>query len=145
MNRILRKQRALSPIFATLILIAITVGAGIMVYMFSSGYLATMMGSGNKNENVAIEAIQYSGTTLNAWSKSLSGAVKISEALIKDSTGATVQVIATAGITAGSDLPATGTLTNVTMTVAALTSGNTYTVTLISSAGNQFVSAAFKA
>ncbi len=41
-----RNLKAISPIFATLILIAIAVIAGVVVYMFTSGTLATMTGGG---------------------------------------------------------------------------------------------------
>ena len=38
----MKNCKAISPIFATLILIAIAVIAGVVVYMFTSGYLADM-------------------------------------------------------------------------------------------------------
>jgi len=38
-TRLIRNKKAISPIFATLILIAIAVIAGIVVYMFTSGRL----------------------------------------------------------------------------------------------------------
>ena len=44
-----RNIKAISPIFATLILIAIAVIAGVVVYMFTSGTLATMTGGGTSS------------------------------------------------------------------------------------------------
>ena len=41
-KRMMKNSKAISPIFATLILIAIAVIAGVVVYMFTSGTLATM-------------------------------------------------------------------------------------------------------
>ena len=40
--RLIKSKRAISPIFAALILIAIAVIGGIVVYMFTSGTLASM-------------------------------------------------------------------------------------------------------
>ena len=48
-----RNIKAISPIFATLILIAIAVIAGVVVYMFTSGTLATMTGGGTAAQEKA--------------------------------------------------------------------------------------------
>jgi flagellin-like protein len=137
-----RHVKALSPIFAVLILIAIAVIAGIIVYMFTSGYLGTMMGGGTAGqEKVAIEAVQATTTDVFAYAKSTGGGpVNIMEAILKDSAGLVEDV------DEGVDqiLPADGTLVNVTCSFA-LVSGDLYTVTLVSEEGNQFVSPTFKA
>ena len=44
----LNKRKAISPIIATLILIAITVIADIFLYSFVSGYLGTLSGTTNQ-------------------------------------------------------------------------------------------------
>jgi len=43
-----QKRKAISPIIATLILIVITVIAGIFLYSFVSGYLGTLSGTANQ-------------------------------------------------------------------------------------------------
>jgi len=43
-----QKRKAISPIIATLILIVITVIAGIFLYSFVSGYLGTLSGTTNQ-------------------------------------------------------------------------------------------------
>jgi flagellin-like protein len=59
-----RNLKAISPIFATLILIAIAVIAGVVVYMFTSGTLATMTGGGTvAQERISVLASSYSGAT----------------------------------------------------------------------------------
>jgi len=126
-----RDVRALSPIFAVLILIAIAVIAGIIVYMFTSGYLGTMMGGGTAGqEKVAIQSIQANATagTLSLWAESTGGGpVEVTNVIIRDSAGnqigAPVPVVVTLGVT--------------------LTPG-VYTAAIVSKAGNQFVSATFK-
>ena len=139
-----RSKRGISPIFATLILIAIAVIAGIVVYAFTSGTIATMTGGGTTGqEKVAVQAVQVEGTTLTVWAKSTGGTdVVIDGAIIKDSGGATIEVIALE--TADQEtLPADGTLTDVDVTITALGSGS-YTVTLTSVDGGNFVSSSFK-
>jgi flagellin-like protein len=142
-TKLRRHVKALSPIFAVLILIAIAVIAGIIVYMFTSGYLGTMMGGGTAGqEKVAIEAVEATTSQVKAWSKSTGGGpVNIMEAILKDSAGLVVEVATS--VTNGL-LPANGTLTDVTCSFT-MTSGDLYTVTLVSEEGNQFVSPTFKA
>jgi flagellin-like protein len=148
-NAKLRKDiKALSPIFAVLILIAIAVIAGIITYMFTSGYLGTMMGGGSAGqEKIAIETVSVNATSgeVTAYAKSTGGGdVIITDAILKNSAGQNVEVL-TLGATV--TLPADGLLTAVlsAFSAANVNAGYTYTVTLVSQAGNQFVSAAFKA
>jgi len=141
-----RDVRALSPIFAVLILIAITVIAGIIVYMFTSGYLSTMMGGGSAGqEKVAIETVVVDAGTNNvtAWCKSTGGGdVLITDAILKSSSGNTLETLDITDVL----LPAAGNLTAVVSVFGYdILAGYTYTVTLVSQAGNQWVSASFKA
>ena len=137
-----RDVRALSPIFAVLILIAIAVIAGIIVYMFTSGYLGTMMGGGTAGqEKVAIQSIQANATagTLSLWAESTGGGpVEVTNVIIRDSAGnqigAPVPVVVTLD---------PGILTEVPVPGVTLTPG-VYTAAIVSKAGNQFVSATFK-
>jgi archaeal type IV pilus assembly protein PilA len=136
-----RNIKGISPIFATLILIAIAVIAGVVVYMFTSGTLATMTGGGTAaQEKVAVQGA--SGTTAGAtvYAQYMSGgnAVNINGAIIRDASGATVAPSATVS----ASLPTTGALTTVSIT-ATLVSGHTYTVTLTSAKGGSFVSPSF--
>ena len=144
-GKIRRDVKALSPIFAVLILIAIAVIAGIIVYMFTSGYLATMMGGGTAGqEKVAIESVQGSeaGSSVSAWCKSTGGgSVVITDVILRDAAGNQIGDPVTLGTEV--TLPAIGTLTEVSATFT-VTEGETYTVTLVSKAGNQFVSPSFK-
>jgi flagellin-like protein len=143
-SKMLRSKKAISPIFAVLILIAIAVIAGIVVYMFTSGTIATMTGGGTAGqEKVAVETVDATTpTSLEVWAKSTGGTlVKIDGAIIKDSGGATLAVVP---LGTSIDLPAAGTLTMVTVANSVVTTGNVYTVTLTSEAGGSFVSAAFK-
>ena len=64
------KRKAISPIIATLILIVITVIAGIFLYSFVSGYLGTLSSTTSTPPNVQISPVSYyqhydSNTTYN--------------------------------------------------------------------------------
>ena len=143
-TKLIRNKKAISPIFATLILIAIAVIAGIVVYMFTSGTIASMTGGGTAGqEKVAVQTVDATNvTSLKVWAKSTGGTlVNIDGAIIKDSGGATLEVIPLTAV----PLPAAGTLTPVTVENTVVDAGDVYTVTLTSEAGGSFVSASFKA
>jgi flagellin-like protein len=144
-KRFLNNSKAISPIFATLILIAIAVIAGVVVYMFTSGTLATMTGGGTAaQEKAAVQgfSLTHVGTTwtATAYAQSTGGdAITISSMIIKDNTGATITSI-TPTTTA---LPSTGALTTLSGTsTATINVGTSYTVTLVSTKGGSFVSSA---
>ena len=136
-----RHVKALSPIFAVLILIAIAVIAGIIVYMFTSGYLGTMMGGGSAGqEKVAIESVQVGNGTITLWAKSTGGGdVEITEVILRDLHGNQVGAPddVTGTLTADGDL--VGVVADFT-----LAPGTVYTAALVSKVGNQFVSPSFK-
>jgi flagellin-like protein len=132
-----RNIKAISPIFATLILIAIAVIAGVVVYMFTSGTLATMTGGGTAaQEKMSIQAAQGSGTVVKVYAQSQSGTIILDSAIIKTSSGTVFGVVATT-------TSVTTSLTTVTITTPTLTAGDSYTVTLVSKAGGNFVSPSF--
>lgn len=132
-----RETRALSAIFAVLLLIAIAVIAGIIVYMFTSGYIATMVGGGTAGqEKVAIEAVQV-GATVDVYAISTGGGpVDIVGYFIRDQTGNTVSQ-GTLAVTL-----APGVLSGA-IACGAPPAPGVYTVALVSSAGSQFVSQSF--
>lgn len=143
-----KNTKALSPIFAVLILIAITVIAGIVVYMFTSGYLATMMGGGTAGqEKAAIQSVTGSaGTGVTIYAQwSAGGPINITNAILRDADGktkATIAVPASTLLTDATGLVTIGPLKSADFVVV---EGSTYTVALVSQNGNQFVSASFKA
>lgn len=140
-KKLRRNAKALSPIFAVLILIAIAVIGGIVIYMFTSGYLGTMMGGGSAGqEKVAIQSVQVTATGFSAWAKSTGGGtVDVTEVILRDLHGNQVGIPATVSVT----LDAAGTLTEIPV-VTTLVSGEVYTAALVTKVGNQFVSPSFK-
>ncbi|MEM3832109.1 MAG: archaellin/type IV pilin N-terminal domain-containing protein [Thermoprotei archaeon] len=53
------KKRAISPIIAALILILITVAAGVIVYIWATGYIGTQIGGLSGQENFVITKAKY--------------------------------------------------------------------------------------
>jgi flagellin-like protein len=144
-----RSRKAISPIFATLILIAIAVIAGVVVYMFTSGTLATMTSGGVAGtEKVTIQAFSISSTgpAVTVYVQSSTGAT-INSIIIKDSTGNVVGTFTgTFGGLKANVIPSDGslqTITGGTWTASGtekVTAGQTYTATLTTVKGGNFVS-----
>jgi archaeal type IV pilus assembly protein PilA len=142
-----RNIKAISPIFATLILIAIAVIAGVVVYMFTSGTLATMTNGGTAGqEKVTVQGA--SGSAVNGvtvYLEQTSGPqATVNGLIVKGASGNTVGV-ATPTAASGSTLVLPqGTMETINGAIA-LTKGATYTVTVTTSAGGSFVSTSFVA
>src|SRR4030067_1935856 len=85
-----KSTRGLSPIFATLILIAIAVIAGIVVYMFTSGTIGSLTGSSTAgSEKMAIQTIEGSGNSIVLYAMSQSGGpIPLDSAILKETHGA---------------------------------------------------------
>jgi flagellin-like protein len=156
-KRLMKNNKGISPIFATLILIAIAVIAGVVVYMFTSGTLATMTGGGTAGtEKVQIQAVQSGPvtagppitSTLTIYAQSSTGPVPIPNILIKNGAGTIVGTGAQIQNTAPTPAPTpigtslTTVTSLITWTTAPVT-GASYTATLVSTAGGNFVSPAF--
>ena len=95
-----RSTRGLSPIFATLILIAIAVIAGIVVYMFASGTIASMTGGGTAGqEKAAVQGVDLSTVGSEVALAQNTGSVDITivNAITKDAAGNIVGQDATGG------------------------------------------------
>ena len=144
-RKFMKNSKAISPIFATLILIAIAVIAGVVVYMFTSGTLATMTGGGTAaQEKVTIQAASGNSTGtvagFNVYAQNTGSAnVIINSAIIKDASG---NVLTTVAIPSTAGTLAPGVLTDI-QGVYTFTSGSSYTITLVSTKGGNFVSPTF--
>jgi len=140
-KKMFRNSKAISPIFATLILIAIAVIAGVVVYMFTSGTLATMTAGGTAGtEKVAVQGVTLSQSTgITVYAQSTNNmAVTITSIAIKNTNG---DIVWTGAPTAGAIASggAIAALTNST-TVTGIVAGTPYSVTIVSTKGGSFVS-----
>jgi flagellin-like protein len=138
-SKMLRSKKALSPIFAVLILIAIAVIAGIVVYMFTSGTIASMTGGGTAGqEKVAVQGVDPENGRV--YAQNTGGVdVLITNATIKNAAGNIIAQVDVTDVT----LPTDGTLKQIDVSMASTVAGQSYTVTLISSKGGSFVSSSF--
>jgi flagellin-like protein len=138
-----RSIRGLSPIFAVLILIAIAVIAGIVVYMFTSGTIASMTGGGTAGqEKAAIQGVNVDSDPPVALAQNTGGVqIVINTYIIKGADGNIVGqgTVAVADGTLLTD----GTIKSVPIALTGTTAGNSYTVTLVSTKGGSFVSSSF--
>jgi hypothetical protein len=142
--------KGISPIFAILILIAISIIAGIVVYMFTSSFASTLTGGGTVGqERIVIQAVSCVKQTgaIKIYAQNISGGTIIVDSIIlKD----------TAGNVVGVPIPITSTMYNppggigsslstisFNADAARLTQGASYTVTLITKAGGSFPSSSF--
>ncbi len=59
-------NRGISTIIAALLLIAIAIAAGVLLYVFSIGLIGSLQGAGGQQvkDQVIMEAYKWSGTTL---------------------------------------------------------------------------------
>ena len=111
----MKNSKANSPIFVTLILIAIAVIAGVVVYMFTSGTLATMTGGGTAgNEKISVQAASYSSTSgVTVYVQQTGGpAATINSLIVKDGSGNVVGSPITSLTLSPTGALTTGTLTS---------------------------------
>jgi len=123
----LRSRKALSPVVASIILIAVTVAVSIAVAAWMGALTFNFMAT----EQVSITSLDFtSGTTVTAYITN-SGT---NEVVINLATWNGVSATVTSTI-----LPANSAGTPVIVTVPAWTNGYTYTLKLTSQKGNSFV------
>jgi flagellin-like protein len=139
-KRISKNSKAISPIFATLILIAIAVIAGVVVYMFTSGTLATMTAGGTAGtEKVAVQGVTLSvanGVTIYAQSTN-SMTINITSVQIKNTNG---DIACSVSAPANTQLISSGAITKIgPVAVTGITAGSPYSVTIVSIKGGSFV------
>jgi flagellin-like protein len=141
-KQFMKNTKAISPIFATLILIAIAVIAGVVVYMFTSGYLSSMAG----NTGTLSDKLSVPGASREMVIATNMGnqPVTVTNAILKDSTG---NVLASEDLTEAEGNPiaagATATFTFDELVLPEDAVTGAYTITLATSGGGSFVSAPF--
>ncbi len=65
----MRKNKAVSPVIATLLLILIAVATAVLVYVWVTGYATSVTSSGTPElrERIKVEAVSYSSGTLTVY------------------------------------------------------------------------------
>ena len=137
MKRLLKSRKALSPVVAAIILIAVTVAVSIAVAAWMGALTFTFM----QTEQVSITAMTYSGTTNQTANTIIltvkntgSSTLTLSSVTLNGDTHSDVTIIPTGG-----ELEP-GTIGTVTLNNVQWVSGNTYRVILQSSTGTNVAS-----
>jgi flagellin-like protein len=144
-----RNIKAISPIFATLILIAIAVIAGIVVYAFVSGALGNYGQTQTGTEKISIQSASGTTSSVTLLAQQTSGPAAVpQDIIIRDAAGNAVATCSVGTVTptlATGNTMAAGTLYTIPSGAlsASLTSGSQYSATLITKAGGSFVSPSF--
>jgi flagellin-like protein len=128
-----KNSKALSPVIASIILIAVTVAVSVVVAAWMGGMTIGLMGNA---EQASITNVQFTGGANNqvtvTWTNSGTTSVTLQSAAIDGNT-------ATLAATAGSSLTLTkghqGTCTITYSDTTTFTSGTQYTIKLITSKG----------
>jgi len=142
-------RTAVSPIIATLLLIAIAVAAGIIVYVYVNSLAGGLTSGGGQqvSEQLSLDAYNYgtigSGVTI-AVRNSGSSSVTISSVFFDGALAASFGSQSPASCAAGATATATGatctfSLTTSPGTVETATSGTTHVVKIVSATGGTSV------
>jgi len=124
-------KKAVSPVIATLLMIAVAVAASVIVYVWSAGLLGTLMGGGGAQvkEQVVLEA--YDWVTTNSLK------------LYLRNVGATPVKIAAIYVGGTPDTSSTPTIavkgsTMISVTPGTVSSGTAYVVKIVTDTGGVF-------
>ena len=126
--------RAVSPVIATLLMIAIAVAAAILVYVWSMGLVGTLQGTGGQQtrEQLIVEAYVATASPLTLYIRNVGPTTSVVAAVYIEGVKATI-----GGVTSYSP-GATGTLTINPGSGQTLTVGVGYTVKVVTASGAVF-------
>jgi len=126
-------KKAVSPVIATLLMIAVAVAASVIVYVWSAGLLGTLMGGGGSQvkEQLIVEAYSWPpGVTLTL---NLRNTGSSSVTVDKVYVGGTSMSFSAATIDPGVSTPVT-----VTISGLSTTPGTAYTLKIVTKTGGVF-------
>jgi flagellin-like protein len=137
-----RKDSAISPIIATLLLILIAIAAGVVVYAYVIGFVGSSTGGGgNPSGQISIDSASDSGTTVTIYVRNTgSTSITISAFYVIDNTAGTTQQASglTCNSAACTAITPGAAAVKVQGTIAsALTPGDSITVKVVSLDGTQ--------
>lgn len=126
------RRKALSPVIATLLMVAIAVAAAIITYVWSMGLLGGLMGTGGSQtkEQLIVESYNWNGTQLSFVVRNVGSAnVQVASVYLEGNSQSagtpTINVGATASLIVSSP---SGTFTN----------GAAYVLKIVTSTGGTF-------
>ncbi len=143
-----RKNQAVAPVLATLLMIAVAVSMSVIIFMWSQGFLSQTSEStgaqqGSQNQaaqsSIAVETVTFSGTTATVYFRNV-GAVSITPALLtaqglSSNTGFTGTATNSSALVSGTGTLAKGIGGNEALTLSGLTSGDVLTFKITTTVG----------
>ena len=128
-------KKAVSPVIATLLMIAVAVAASVIVYVWSAGLLGTLMGGGGAQvkEQLIVEAYDWKGVTagLTLFLRNVGGSDVEVAAIYVGGVAATSGAVGT--ISVKSSMPFTPSLGGLTVSA-----GTAYVVKVVTKTGGVF-------
>jgi FlaG/FlaF family flagellin (archaellin) len=142
----IRRKKAVAPVLATLLMIAVAVAMSVIIFMWSQGFLSqtsestgSQQGAQNQaaQSSVAIETITFSGTTATVYFRNV-GSVSITPALltaqgISSNSGFTGTATNSTNLTSGSIAKGAG--SSNAMTLSGLAAGDVVSFKITTTAG----------
>ena len=130
MRKLLKSKKALSPVVAAIILIAVTVAVSIAVAAWMGSMTFTLM----ETEQLAITSVKFSGTNIITVAVLNTGTTDI---IITNTTTVTGNSVTAATMT-GKTVTAGGTQSFIITTTTNFVTGSPYNIQLLSAKGNKF-------
>jgi len=91
----LKNKKAVSPIIATLLLILIAVAAGVIIYIWTTSYIGTQIGTASGQETFVITKVKYVDGNDNETDVTIinqgATAINIKSVIVYDSTYTNIQ------------------------------------------------------
>ena len=136
----LKNKKAVSPIIATLLLILIAVAAGVIIYIWTTSYVGTQIGTVGGQETFVITNVKYKTSPSTSLDVTIinqgSAAINITSATLYQSDGSTP----VSGVSITTGLPhviSPGTTDTFTLTLnATLSKGQSYVLQVTTIKGN---------
>ena len=143
-----RNRKAVAPVLATLLMIAVAVAMSVIIFMWSQGFLSqTSQSTGSQQgaqnqaaqSSIAIEQVTFSGPTATVYFRNV-GAVAITPAFltasgINSNNGFKTSATNSSAITAGGSTLNKGAGGSYAMTLTNLTPGDVVTFKITTTAG----------
>jgi flagellin-like protein len=132
-NTVKLLKKGVSPIIATVILVLIAVAAGVMLWLWVSGFASTTPAQQQAlNERIRIDAVQISNNTVTIYVRNIGNSnVNIGAAYILDTTGIIKAATNTSTINLLTISPGSVNTVNVDVSSADLQAGYAYVAKVV--------------
>lgn len=142
LKSLMKNRKAVSPVIATLLVIAIAVAAAILVYVWSMGLIGSLQSGGGEQvtEQLSLDVYSWNATGNLAMTVRNVGAADVNVSNIYVETDAGIETFdgaTVAGTSSQVDIGDTETFT-MAPTVSNITPGKQYTIKIVTQSGGTF-------